>query len=56
MKNIFESQYLFKECKKCPVKNNITKGNSIISPCQNCISQGKAIPPPDFQIEIKYSK
>ena len=56
MKNIFESQYLFKECKKCPVKNNKIKGDSIISPCQNCISQGKAIPPPIPQVEIKYNK
>ena len=56
MKRIIGNNYLFKECKKCPVKTDKNKGDSIISPCQNCISQGKAIPPSDLQIEIKYSK
>lgn len=54
MKSIFSSQYLFKECKKCPVKNQKQKSSTIISPCQNCIEQGKAVPPPQVQTEIKY--
>ncbi len=56
MKNIFGNRYLFKECKKCPVKANKHNGDNIISPCQNCISQGKAIPPSIPQVEIKYNK
>jgi len=54
MKSIFNNPYLFKECKKCPVKNKKQEGNSITSPCQNCIEQGKAMPPPQVQSEIRY--
>lgn len=54
MKSFLKPQYLFKECKKCPIKNKKLKSNAIISPCQNCIEQGKAVPQPQVQTEIKY--
>ena len=54
MKSIFSPQYLFKECKKFPVKIKKQKSSTIISPCQNCIELGKAVPQPQVQTEIKY--
>ena len=52
MKSILFPKFLFKECKDCPVKK-APKGY-IVNPCQNCITQGKAIPPPTPKGEIKY--
>ena len=54
MKPFPKNNFIFKECKKCPEKNKKQKNGAIISSCQNCIEQGKAVPPPQVQTEIKY--
>ena len=54
MKSIFYKPHLFKECKKCPVRNKNSKISTINSPCKNCIELGKAVPPPQLKSEIKY--
>lgn len=54
MKNFLEKKYLFKECKKCPVKKQ--NKEKIINPCQNCIDLGQAVPPQEPQVEVKYNK
>lgn len=53
MKNILETRFLFKECKKCPVKTNNQERSQIINPCQNCIEAGRAMPPPIIQVVYK---
>lgn len=53
MKNILETRFLFKECKKCPVKTNNQERSQIINPCQNCIEAGRAVPPPIIQVVYK---
>ena len=54
MKFDLSQRYLFKECKKCPVKSERKTSGGIISPCQNCIDNGKAMPPSKLHTEIKY--
>ena len=54
MKIDLSQRYFFKECKKCPVKNKKKPGDAIVSPCQNCIANGKAMPPPKIHTEIKF--
>ena len=51
--NSLKKQYLFKECKKCPVKSK-KKIISINNQCHKCIEIGKAVPPPKISTEIKY--
>ena len=56
MKLFWRKRYLFKECKKCSVKEKKQKVVTIISPCQKCIEHGEAHPPQSMNIKTKYNK